>query len=59
MVFIALGFVDHHLTAAPSAGHSILARDVRSPSVGVHRVVCAILGDQQDMKHVFPRESDV
>lgn len=33
------------------ANLSILARNGRSPSIGIHHVVNAIVGDQQDVKH--------
>jgi hypothetical protein len=59
IIFISLPAVDEHRNAAPSADHSVLARNVRSPSVGVHHVVCAILGDQQDMEYGVPYEVDV
>jgi hypothetical protein len=47
------------LNAAPTVDHSIVARHVRSPSVAVQLVVCAILSDQQDVKHGIEREVDV
>jgi hypothetical protein len=45
MVFISLPAINEHLSA--------------TPSVGVHHIVCAILGDQQDVKHGISREADV
>lgn len=56
MISISLPTVDEHLSAAPSADHFILAHNVRPPSVGVRHVVCAIVVDQQDVKHGIPRE---
>jgi len=59
MIFISLPAVDEHLNAAPTADHSIVARHVRSPSVAVQLVVCAILSNQQDVKHGIEHEVDV
>lgn len=55
MIFISLPAVDEHFSAA----HSIFAHNARSPNVGVHHVVHAILDDQQDVKHGIPREGDL
>ena len=38
VIFISLPTFDEHLNAALSADHSIPARVVRSPSVGIHLV---------------------
>jgi hypothetical protein len=45
MIFISLPAINEHLDATPSAG--------------VHHLVCAILGYQQDVKHGISREVDV
>lgn len=58
-IFISPPTVDELFNAAPSADYSILARSVRWPSVSVCHVVCAILGDQQDVKHGIAREVGV
>lgn len=55
-IFISSPIIDERLIEAPSADYSILARKVRCPIVGIRHVVCAILGDQQDMKHGIARE---
>jgi hypothetical protein len=59
MIFISLPAVDEYLNVAASADQYILTRNVGSPSVGVHHVVCAILGHQQDMKHGIPHAVDL
>lgn len=58
-IFIPPPTVEEHLNAALSADYSILARSVRWPSVIVCHIVCAILGDQQDVKHGIAREMGV
>ena len=59
MIFICLPAIDEHDNAALTTDHSIVARHVRSPSVAVQLVVCAILSNQQDMKHGIECEVDL